>query len=764
MGDTLSVAAVTFSSCATFTDNANALADVELSRADLERYLHDALAARDSTEVPDELSADIHRQVIGGWIVDEMIRQFLVEQGWRSPRRTARAAAQIDSQLGGTEVSDFLRQYEIDSMSARMAFEGAEVRHHAARLRASSRCVRRPVRLLGPRRRPGPTDGVARRASPSSASAPVTSAGSPEPHSTRSTPRHRQRASYAPAVTRRRPSSARRRARRGVRRRRHLRRRVRHDRRPAGRRRHRARPRALRRARVAAGARAHRTTAARRCAPFMTCCPRSVPRRGLRVPRHRPRRDRREADRRPRLRHRSRRLRRPDTVAHTPTPIRVLSAVKPAAEQAEGDEPVVILQRLGTADEAVVHTTWADLDRTSRPTTSPACTCPGPAHRWAPNSCASTSLRLCCGEQCPWDQEQTHRSLVKYLLEETYEVVDASRRRSRRSEHRRRASSKSSAICCTRSSLHATIAEQEGRFTIADVARQCTTSPPPPARVPTAGGDTVTVGSADEVVTNWDAIKRAEKQRTSVFDGVPTSQPSLGYAYAVQRKAAKVGFDWPDVHGAVPKIAEETAEVLAAHADGDDREVEREIGDLLFAVVERLGTSASSPSRRCATPRPSSAPASRVSSAWLPRDRSTCDTAARGARCVVGRGQARRALTVGTADRCTRQPSTAGALRRPRPRTATCADRPADGSPRSGTRARAHVAPGDRRHRHREHGPQRMEEGELVDPGHAVRQDERQCELHEREGDRQDDQPRERRHWCADTAPCCATNRSPRRP
>ena len=122
------VAAVTFSSCATFTDNANAarVGDVELSRADLERYLHDALAARDSTEVPDELSADIHRQVIGGWIVDEMIRQFLVEQGVAiTEANREAAAAQIDSQLGGTEVSDFLRQYEIDSMSARMAFEGA---------------------------------------------------------------------------------------------------------------------------------------------------------------------------------------------------------------------------------------------------------------------------------------------------------------------------------------------------------------------------------------------------------------------------------------------------------------------------------------------------------------------------------------------------------------------------------------------------------------------------------------------------------------
>jgi MazG family protein len=86
-------------------------------------------------------------------------------------------------------------------------------------------------------------------------------------------------------------------------------------------------------------------------------------------------------------------------------------------------------------------------------------------------------------------------------------------------------------------------------------------------------------------VQNWDAIKRDEKGRTSIFDGIPTSQPSLAYADAVQRKAAKVGFDWPDVHGAVPKIAEETAELLEAMAAGDQSATAGELGDLLFAVV-----------------------------------------------------------------------------------------------------------------------------------------------------------------------------------
>src|SRR4029453_15528334 len=98
---------------------------------------------------------------------------------------------------------------------------------------------------------------------------------------------------------------------------------------------------------------------------------------------------------------------------------------------------------------------------------------------------------------------------------------------------------------------------------------------------------TVDADDADTVIANWDAIKHAEKGRTSVFDGVAMSQPSLSYAYHVQRKAAKVGFDWPDVDGALPKIVEETAELNAAInsvGEGHDRQrIDDELGDLLFA-------------------------------------------------------------------------------------------------------------------------------------------------------------------------------------
>ncbi|MEX2628073.1 MAG: MazG nucleotide pyrophosphohydrolase domain-containing protein, partial [Ilumatobacteraceae bacterium] len=85
---------------------------------------------------------------------------------------------------------------------------------------------------------------------------------------------------------------------------------------------------------------------------------------------------------------------------------------------------------------------------------------------------------------------------------------------------------------------------------------------------------------------NWEAIKRAEKGRTSIFDGIPTALPALAYARKVQSKAARTGFDWPDVEGALPKIAEETDEIRAVlHAGADPAALADELGDLLFSVV-----------------------------------------------------------------------------------------------------------------------------------------------------------------------------------
>jgi tetrapyrrole methylase family protein/MazG family protein len=185
-------------------------------------------------------------------------------------------------------------------------------------------------------------------------------------------------------------------------------------------------------------------------------------------------------------------------------------------------------------------------------------------------------------EQCPWDQKQTHQSLVKYLLEETYEVVDALQALDPDLPDTDDALIEELGDLLYQVEFHATIAEQEGRFTMADVVDGIHHKLV--RRHPHVFGSVV-ADDADTVVANWDAIKHAEKGRTSVFDGVATSQPSLSYAYHVQRKAAKVGFDWPDVGGALPKIAEEIAELAEAMATSDPQRIEDELGDVLFAVV-----------------------------------------------------------------------------------------------------------------------------------------------------------------------------------
>ena len=185
-------------------------------------------------------------------------------------------------------------------------------------------------------------------------------------------------------------------------------------------------------------------------------------------------------------------------------------------------------------------------------------------------------------EQCPWDQQQTHESLIRYLLEETYEVVDALQALDEEQPSTDSALIEELGDLLYQIEFHATIAEEQGRFTMTDVVDAIHDKLV--RRHPHVFGSVV-ADDAETVVANWDAIKHKEKGRTSVFDGIAMSQPSLGYAYHVQRKAAKIGFDWPDVAGALPKIAEEVTELTDAVAAGDAGRVDDELGDLLFAVV-----------------------------------------------------------------------------------------------------------------------------------------------------------------------------------
>jgi len=268
----------------------------------------------------------------------------------------------------------------------------------------------------------------------------------------------------------------------------------------------------------------------------------------------------------------------PLLVAHTHANW-VLSDIKLSVDDVD-ETPVVLLKALGTDDEEIINTTWAEMDHITEADhlTSlfiPALAAPV-AHGYAQFHQLARTLR----ERCPWDIEQTHHSLVPYLIEESYEVVDAIESLDPDDPSTDELLIEELGDLLYQIEFHATIAEQEGRFTIADITTGIHDKLV--RRHPHVFGDT-TVAGTDEILDNWDAIKRAEKGRTSIFDGIPPALPSLAYAHKVQKKAAKVGFDWPDVHGALPKIAEEAGE-LAEVTEHPDRATE-ETGDLLFAVV-----------------------------------------------------------------------------------------------------------------------------------------------------------------------------------
>ena len=269
----------------------------------------------------------------------------------------------------------------------------------------------------------------------------------------------------------------------------------------------------------------------------------------------------------------------------------VLSDIKLAIDDPSGAldaTPVVLLHALGTPDEAVVHTTWAEMDRTIEADHLTSLYVPSLTTPVGGGYVRFHELARTLREQCPWDIEQTHQSLLPYLIEETYEVVDAIQGLDAADPATDEALIEELGDLLYQIEFHATIAEQEGRFTIADVTRGVHDKLV--RRHPHVFGDhegnVVDVDGTGEVLSNWEKIKRAEKARTSVFDGVPSALPGLAYAGAIQRKAAKVGFDWPDVSGALPKIAEEAGELAHATTGGSGSEaIADELGDLLFAVV-----------------------------------------------------------------------------------------------------------------------------------------------------------------------------------
>lgn len=179
---------------------------------------------------------------------------------------------------------------------------------------------------------------------------------------------------------------------------------------------------------------------------------------------------------------------------------------------------------------------------------------------------------------CPWDAEQTHASLITNLIEETYETVDTIQRGD--FDHLK----EELGDLLLQVIFHSELAEEAGRFTLDDVARGI--SDKLVRRHPHVFA-TSDAATTDAVLTQWDAIKRAEKGHEShpYLHGVGKGLPALLRAAKLQKKASKVGFDWPDASGIVAKIREELDELEQALQQGEGNRIDEETGDLLFSVV-----------------------------------------------------------------------------------------------------------------------------------------------------------------------------------
>lgn len=180
--------------------------------------------------------------------------------------------------------------------------------------------------------------------------------------------------------------------------------------------------------------------------------------------------------------------------------------------------------------------------------------------------------RLLAPDGCPWDREQSHESLQRYLIEECYEVIEAIKMQDK---HKLREELGDLLLQVV---FHSALAEREGHFDFAGVAD--TVKEKMLARHPHVFGS-MDIKSSDELMDHWEKFKKKEG-RKYLLDGIPINLPALMRAEKIQEKAARVGFDWPGVEGALEKLQEEAEELAAA---SKPEEIKEEMGDLFFSLV-----------------------------------------------------------------------------------------------------------------------------------------------------------------------------------
>jgi tetrapyrrole methylase family protein/MazG family protein len=241
------------------------------------------------------------------------------------------------------------------------------------------------------------------------------------------------------------------------------------------------------------------------------------------------------------------------------------------------DHPVTLVHAAGTPQERLEKLPLYELDRRDDIGHLTALYVPPLPRPGALETFQDTIAHLRAPEGCPWDREQTHLSLRRNLLEEAYEVLaaldgqDADALREELGD------------LLLQIVLHSQIAVESGEFSMADVVAAIDAKIK--RRHPHVFGD-LRVSGVGDVIANWETIKKAERADNgngdkSALDGVPQDLPALAQAEAYGERAARVGFDWPNVEGVLDKVAEEIREIQQAA----DSERAGELGDLLFALV-----------------------------------------------------------------------------------------------------------------------------------------------------------------------------------
>jgi tetrapyrrole methylase family protein/MazG family protein len=292
----------------------------------------------------------------------------------------------------------------------------------------------------------------------------------------------------------------------------------------------------------------------------------------------------------------------------------VLSDIKLSVEPAPS-VTVTVLHHLGLHDERVAAVAWDQLDRTVAPDHLTSLWIPALAEPVAAELIQLDELVRTLRERCPWDREQTHGSLARHLLEESYEVleaIDAVAAVDAGAVHAPDAGVagvdpvEEEAVAHLEEELgdllfqvyfHAALAAEEGRFTLADVARGIHDKLV--SRHPHVFGEVV-ADTPEAVASNWEALKKVEKQRSSITEGIPAALPALALAAKLQRKALAVGMVLPPVADEAVRVADGVAGLSRAPSgpdtdagppasrvtDGEGGRADHaaEIGDLLFSL------------------------------------------------------------------------------------------------------------------------------------------------------------------------------------